>query len=398
LIGALLVLGAIALMAFVFGRGGGGGFSPPDADGLEQVVEVDQVASSSKMDVVSGLQRPSDERHPDPLVDLREIRSGGPPPDGIPPIDRPFFETASSIDWLDDSEAVVVLEMGAETRAYPVQVLTWHEIVNDTVDGEPVTVSYCPLCNSAVAYERTLDDGTILDFGTSGSLYNSSLIMYDRQTESLWTHFDGLAVVGHLTGTQLTLLPMVTVAWSDFVSAYPNALVLSRATGFSRDYGSNPYPGYDDPNNPPFLFSGTTDERLRPKDRVAVARLGEDSVTVAWEKLAVAGVHSTVIGGVEVVFLYASGTVSPLHRQTVAGGRDVGAVAVYEAGEVAAGMTPSGEPGLFESADGSRWNLFGEAVSGPAAGERLRPVEHLDTFWFAIAAFDPDTRLESPRS
>ena len=220
MIGALLVLGAIALMAFVFGRGGGGGFSPPDADGLEQVVEVDQVASSSKMDVVSGLQRPSDERHPDPLVDLREIRSGGPPPDGIPPIDRPFFETASSIDWLDDSEAVVVLEMGAETRAYPVQVLTWHEIVNDTVDGEPVTVSYCPLCNSAVAYERTLDDGTILDFGTSGSLYNSSLIMYDRQTESLWTHFDGLAVVGHLTGTQLTLLPMVTVAWSDFVNMH----------------------------------------------------------------------------------------------------------------------------------------------------------------------------------
>jgi len=385
-------------MAFVFGRGGGGGFSPPADDAIAALIEVEQVRSSPKLDVVSGLQRPGDERHPEPLVELADIRSGGPPPDGIPPIDRPFFERANDVEWLAPAEAVVVLERGGETRAYPVQVLTWHEIVNDTVAGEPVTVSYCPLCNSAVAYERTLADGTVLDFGTSGSLYNSSLVMYDRQTETLWTHFDGLAVVGHLTGAQLNLIPMTTVAWEDFVSEYPDALVLSRTTGYSRDYGANPYPGYDDPDEDPFLFDGRVDDRLRPKDRVAVARLGDDSVTVEWDEITAARVHVTTVNGVRIAFVHAPGAVSALEGHNVRGGRDVGAVAVYELGEAGEGMRATNEAGFFESSDGTRWNIFGEAVSGPAAGERLMPVEHLDTFWFAIAAFDPDTRLESPPS
>ena len=142
------------------------------------------------------MQHPS---FPPPLVDVSRIRSGGPPPDGIPPIEDPKFDIASGVDWLEETEPVLFVEVDGDARAYPLQVMTWHEIVNDTFGEIPVTVSYCPLCNSALAYDRRLE-GRVLDFGTSGRLFNSSLVMYDRQTESLWTHFDGRAVVGALTG------------------------------------------------------------------------------------------------------------------------------------------------------------------------------------------------------
>ena len=391
-LGVILVVVLIVASA----RGStGGGFSEPGADVLAALIEVPQVASSPKRDVVSALQRRGDGRHPTPLVDLEEIRSGGPPPDGIPPIDRPFFEAASAVDFLEPTEPVVVLEVegpdGVEVRAYPIQILTWHELVNDTVAGRPVTISFCPLCNSAVAYDRELGDGTVLDFGTSGSLYQSSLVMYDRQTESLWTHFDGRAVVGHLTGERLALLPMVTVAWQDFLKENPEALVLSDTTGFRRSYGSNPYPGYDDAAERPFLLEGPVDDRLRPKDRVAVARSGDASVTVEWDSLVEAAVFVTELGDRTVVFVHQPGAVSALDGHQVSGGRDVGSVATYWAPEGVTSAT-AGPAGTFVLDDTTTWTFFGEEVA-PGAGARLEAVEHLDTFWFAIAAFDPDTTI-----
>jgi len=151
------------------------------------------------------------ETFPVSLVPRDRIVWGGVAPDAIPAIDDPVVERASSVDWLDDREAVLVLQLDGEPRAYPIQVLMWHEIVNDEVDGRPVAVTYCPLCNSGVAFDRTVE-GRTLDFGTSGSLYLSALVMYDRQTESLWTHFDGRAVVGTLAGAELEMLPVSTVA------------------------------------------------------------------------------------------------------------------------------------------------------------------------------------------
>ena len=396
-VGLGVILTLVVVMASILG-GGSGGYSPPSEEEKEGLVEVEMIASSPKLDVPSGLRDPDDDRHPAPLVPLEEIRSGGPPPDGIAPIDHPLFQPARDVDWLDRAEPVVVLEVagseGREVRAYPVRILTWHELVNDTVAGEPVTVSYCPLCNSAVGYERTIADGSILDFGTSGSLYRSSLVMYDRQTESLWTHFDGRAVVGQLTGERLTLLPMITVAWADFVSGNPDALVLSEVTGYQRDYGNNPYPGYDDPSERPFLYEGPIDDRLRAKERVAVARLGTSSVTVVWDELAEAGVHETELAGRPIVFVHVGGAVSALDAGRVAEGRDVGAVGVYLLDRALGPVEPTDE-GLRTS-DGTTWNVLGEATGGPLAGERLAPVEHLDTFWFAVAAFDPDTRIEHP--
>ena len=354
-------------------------------------VTVPQIASSATEAVPSALDDPDDEVFPPAIVDPSALLSGGPPPDGIPSIDEPRFVVAADADFLEDSEPVLALTVGDETRAYPVQVLIWHEIVNDTLDGIPVSVTYCPLCNSAIAYDRRLDD-RVLEFGTSGQLYNSALIMYDRQTESLWSHFTGEAVIGHLTGSVLDTFAMSTVAWSDFRDANPEALVLSRETGFDRRYGVNPYPGYDDVGSAPFLFDGAVDERLAAKERVVGVDYDGAAVAVHLDRLLDEPVLEIADG--ELVVWHLDGASSALDAGTVSDGRDVGATGVFvpEVGGERLEFRSVGD--TFEDrGTGSRWNIFGEAVSGPLAGERLMSVDHVDTFWFAWAAFQPDAEL-----
>src|SRR5713226_8035383 len=193
------------------------------------------------------------------LVPLDEIISGGPRPDGIPAIDRPAFIAAEQATWLTPKEPVLALEIGRDARAYPLQILMWHEIVNDTVGGRPVVVTYCPLCNSGLVYERVVD-GTTLDFGTSGKLYKSDLVMYDRQSHSLWAQMEGRGLVGQRAGTRLVPVPANTLAFDDWRAAHdPGGKVLSRETGHQRRYGTNPYEGYDEPTLGPVLFQGRLD-------------------------------------------------------------------------------------------------------------------------------------------
>lgn len=151
-------------------------------------------------------------------------------------------------------------------RSYPIQILIWHEIVNDTIGGEPIAVTYCPLCNSAIGYRRRLGD-RVLEFGVSGKLYKSDLVMYDRQTESIWPQFAGEAVAGKLTGEKLEPLAASTVSWRDWRGAHPNGWVLSRDTGHDRPYGTNPMVGYDDPDSGFSLYRGKIDGRLHGKTR-----------------------------------------------------------------------------------------------------------------------------------
>jgi hypothetical protein len=155
------------------------------------------------------------------------------------------------VAWLRPSEPVFAERVGGQQRAYPVQIVIWHEIVNDTVVGVPVAVTYCPLCNTAIACDRRVA-GRVLEFGTSGRLYNSILVMYDRQTSSLWVQFLRQVVAGVLPGTSLASFPVATVSWREWRSANPTGWVPSRSTGFARDYGRNPYPGYDDVHASPF--------------------------------------------------------------------------------------------------------------------------------------------------
>lgn len=344
----------------------------------------------------SALTDINDPTLPTPLVDPAEIISGGPPPDGIPAIDAPQFESVTDADsWLEATEPVVALDINGETRAYPVQILIWHEIVNDTVGGTPVAVTYCPLCNSAVTYERTIR-GVETTFGTSGKLYASALVMYDRATESLWTHFDGRAVAGVLTGEQLRPISSPLLAWSDFQDAYPDGQVLSRATGYGRDYGQNPYFGYDDPEAQPFLFRGSVDDRSFAMQRVVGITLND--ISVAFSLDAISGDNAratnTSVGESDVVILWLSGQNSALEDSSIAGGRDVGSVGVFsvEVGGRSLSFTADGDHFVDEET-GSTWDITGRAVAGPLEGSTLEAIPHLDTFWFAWSTYRPGTTL-----
>ena len=352
-----------------------------------------QVAEAARKDVPSALDDRENPAFPAPLIDPAELISGGPPPDGIPAIDAPAFERADTVDWLEDDEAVLSLTVGGETRAYPLRVMTWHEIVNDVVDGVPVAVTYCPLCNSGVAFERMVPDQGVLSFGTSGLLYADNLVMYDRQTESLWPQLTGEASIGHLTGTELNAIPMGTVAWGDFVTAEPTARVLSQTTGFDRPYGVNPYSGYDDPDGD--LLFGLPDDldtRLPVKERVVGLVDGSSSVAVVRSSLAGADPLEVTVGNRHLVVWHRPGQASALDADTVAGGDDIGTVGVFV--PILDGTWLHFEAdgaGFRDHETGSSWNVLGRATGGPLKGAELEPDQHLDTFWFAWASFHLDT-------
>ncbi|MDP9441533.1 MAG: DUF3179 domain-containing protein, partial [Actinomycetota bacterium] len=278
------------------------------------------------------------------------------------------------------------------------QILTWHEIVNDAIGGEPVTVSYCPLCNTAIVYDRRVGE-RILDFGTSGRLYNSALVMYDRQTESLWSHFNAQAIAGILTGEELDRHPAAMVGWGEWREANPTGLVLSRETGHDRNYGRNPYTGYDDIDQSPFLFDGDADGRLRPMTRVVGLGDADDAVAVQLEPLLQTGVMEVELGGEPVVVWAKRGTSSALDSSAIAEGRDVGTTGAFVSQVAGERLRFEREGDLFrDEQTGSIWNVLGEAIDGPHKGQQLQRVRHVDTFWFAWAAFLPDTQVVPPAS
>ncbi len=235
-----------------------------------------------------------DPAFPEPLIDPLNIIPGGPPPDGIPPIDDPQFVTVAEADeWLSDTEPILVVDIDGDARAYPVQILIWHEIVNDTVGGVPLTITYCPLCNSAITFVRTIR-GVETTFGTSGSLYLANLVMYDRATETLWNQLDGQAVVGLLTGEKLEQIPGPMLSWTDVQDAHPDVQVLDRnRTGAQRSYGTNPYTGLDNPDGDPFLFTRDVDGRAKAMQRIIAVEAGEDAF--AWTLEAISSDDATAV-------------------------------------------------------------------------------------------------------
>lgn len=193
-------------------------------------------------------------------VPLDKIVSGGPPQDGIPSIDNPKFQSVQEADEiLEDSELVLGLNINGDIRAYPLQILVWHEIVNDVVDGKPVAITYCPLCFTNQVFKRTLSDGSIVEFGTSGKLYNSNLVMYDRTSNSLWSQALGEGIVGEYAGIKLERIPFDVAYWKEWKELYPESKVLSRDTGSVRPYGADPYGDYY--TNDLILFPVANDDK-----------------------------------------------------------------------------------------------------------------------------------------
>jgi len=199
-------------------------------------------------------------------VDFDDILSGGPPKDGIPAIDDPAFVPIAEAGHLAPTEPVVGLIINGDARAYPLQVLMWHEIVNDEVGGVPVTITFCPLCNAAIVFDRRLD-GRVLDFGTTGKLRNSDLVMYDRQTESWWQQFLGQGIVGEMTGKVLKIVPARLESFARFRARAAQGKVLVPTRPGRRRYGANPYAYYDSMPKP-FLYAGAMPTDLAPLSRV----------------------------------------------------------------------------------------------------------------------------------
>ncbi|HAL49154.1 MAG TPA: hypothetical protein DCP37_15500 [Dehalococcoidia bacterium] len=329
-------------------------------------------------------------------VAYSEIISGGPPRDGIPPIDEPLFHDVSDPpDYMVDNAPVLSLEINGEAKAYPLAIMIWHEIVNDEIGGVPVSITYCPLCNTAIVFDRRVD-GTVLDFGTSGNLRNSDLVMWDRQTESWWQQITGEAIVGELTGTKLEFIPASLVSWSAFAENHPDGQVQSRITGFNRDYAGAPYGGYDTIGNRPFLFSGQIDDRLDAMERVV--GLTVDGHTVAYpfpifEKTAV--VNDTV-GLQNLVIFYASDTLSAFRGRGYSESRVIGSTGVFDPNLDGQKLTFRQDgPSIVDDQTGSSWTVLGQAVEGPLSGKSLTPVVHANHFWFAWAVFFPETELRS---
>ena len=253
-------------------------------------------------------------------IDLAEIFSGGPSKDGIPSIDQPTFVPISEVDHLGPKEPVIALQVEGEARAYPLRILMWHEIVNDSIGGVPLTVTYCPLCNSSIVFDRRLD-GRVLDFGTTGKLRNSDLVMYDRQTESWWQQFLGEGIVGAMTGKVLKVLPSRLESFASFKKRQPNAKILIPNNQGMRRYGHNPYAGYDSRDAPYGFFQGDMPDDIDAMVRVVVVD-GE-----AWS-LPFLSARGVVEIGEGREIQWQAGQNSALDSAMISKGRDVGNIIV----------------------------------------------------------------------
>ena len=200
------------------------------------------------------------------LVPADQIHLGGPPRDGIPSIDRPRFVAADDADFVTDTDRVLGIARNGRTRAYPIAIMNWHEVVNDRVGGESILVTYCPLCGTGVAFLSPAATGE-QGFGVSGLLYNSDVLLYDRQTESLWSQLRMQAVAGPLKGQRLAAVPLIHTSWRAWRAEHPDTQVLSIDTGFDRDYERDPYAGYMASSEVYFPVSASS-RRYHPKERV----------------------------------------------------------------------------------------------------------------------------------
>ena len=329
-------------------------------------------------------------------VPLEEIQSGGPPKDGIPAIDRPRFVTPEDAGkWLDRREPVIVFEHNGDTRAYPLQILMFHEIVNDTVGGIPVAVTFCPLCNASIVFDRRIG-GAALDFGTTGKLRKSDLVMYDRQTESWWQQFTGQGIVGRNAGMTLVQLPATITAFDDFRRAFPQGRVLSRQTGFVRPYGRNPYRGYDRIGDIPFLFHDPIDPRLPAMERVLGVIQGGRVKIYAFPAIAALSVINDEVGSEPIAVFGQEGMLSALDAEIIRDSRRIPAAAAYsrKLRERLLSFERRGSR-IVDRETGSEWDIFGRAVAGALEGTQLKPVDSGVHFAFAWLAFNPSSEIFS---
>ena len=334
-------------------------------------------------------------------IDLDELLIGIqaiPIRDRIPPIDNPEFAPASDAEW-SDQEPGLLLVMDETARFYPLAMLIVHEIVNDEVEGRPVLVTYCPLCNSALVFDPVVD-GQPLRFGTSGLLRNSDLVMWDDATESLWQQIGGEGLVGAYAGRRLDVIPSAIVSWGDFKAGYSGGKVLAPPGRSAGSYGRNPYIYYSSRAVPieGFFDASKLDDRYPALERTVGVTVDGKNKAYPFSVVQAAGALNDTVAGVPVVVLWSPGTADALDSPRTADGADVGAALAFDRrvdGD-ALEFTPGNRGRFTDDRTGSTWNVIGQAVEGELAGTRLDPVVHTNEFWFAWAAFHPGAEVYAP--
>lgn len=306
------------------------------------------------------------------------------------PVDAPIFTSIKSARWIDDDAWVIALELNGESRAYPLALLVNHQIVNDVMQGIPIAITYCPMCNSALVFERRVGD-QVLRFGVSGAMRNSGFLMWDDVTESWWQQFTGEAIVGDYMGTRLEVLPSKIVTWEAFSKWHPMGRVLVADEKLGKltysPHRINEYerivPTLDKP----------VDNRLPAKERVLAAIVNNEAVAYPFSLLAQWGVVNDSVGGQAVVAFWQSGE----HTQNaVEEDQDVGmAVLFYRQveGQTLTFILSAGK--IIDKETGSTWTIFGEAIRGPLKNTQLEQVEGSAYYWFAWINTYPETRLFS---
>ena len=332
-------------------------------------------------------------------LDIEEISSGSVGRDGIPPIYNPLFisiQEAEEIEWLTGDHPVAIVEMDGNVKAYPLGILTFHEVVNDTIGDTPVVLTYCPLCYTAIGFIREVN-GTVLNFGTTGNLRRSNLIMWDDVTESWWQQITGQAIIGDLAGESLDTVSVNISSFDEYKRSYPKGLVLSPdSTNYDMDeiYGKNPYVRYDAPNTQPFMFKQYIDKRLDPVERVLGININEDFLAIPFTSLEESLVRELEHNGEEIVVFYNDRTLSALDKELIVESRIAGSASVffpYINGEKIYFYNDNGV--ITDKGTNSKWSQLGQAYEGPLMGETLDTIEATNILWFAWASFHPETGI-----
>jgi hypothetical protein len=322
-------------------------------------------------------------------VPLDKIVSGGPPQDGIPSIDSPKFQSIQEADEiLEDSELVVGLNINGDRRAYPLQILVWHEIVNDVVGGEPVAITYCPLCFTNQVFNRTLSDGNIVEFGTSGKLYNSNLVMYDRQSNSLWSQALGEGIVGDYSGVKLERIPFDIAYWKEWKELYPESKVLSRDTGSVRPYGADPYGDYY--TNDLILFPVANDDKRLGLKEIVIGLEDENQYKAyKLQDIETKKIVNDVVGDRKIALVSLQPFMVRVFDRIIDNNEDKGEKIAVELFYNKTTNT------LRDIVTDSEVNFDGEFISGPFENKQLKQLPMDQGFWFEWVAFHPATEIFS---
>jgi hypothetical protein len=315
------------------------------------------------------------------------------PAGAIPPIDTPRFESpATARVWLGGRAPVIVVRVGGDVRAYPSAILQWHEVVNDVVGGRPLLISFCPLCNTAVAYERSFGGAAHL-FEVSGQLDAGAAVLLDRATGSTYTQPTGEQLGGPREVSALRWYPSDLLPLDEATAAYPQLRVLSRPAGTDHDYGTTLYSGVDSAGRP-LGSNGFLDTRVPVKTRIVGVAVAQAARAWRYDRLAALGVLNDRVGASPVVVIFRPATASIGDEGSLSGARAVGSAGVFDprvAGRVLH-LRKTGQT-LTDGETSSTWNLAGVATAGPLTGTHLRIVRHIDTYWFAWTAFYAQTSL-----